>query len=332
VTAELASGRSTGLDALRAIACLMVVVFHSHTVGGVSYGPLNPVISGGDIGVWVFFVLSGYLLYRPFLVRDVDLRSYALKRAARILPGYYVALIGLLLITGSRLPFENPLAYLTISASYDLDLRGFLGPAWTLAAEVIFYVTLPFIARIARGRELAVLGALGAASIGLSVVQRYTATEATLWLNDFYPMVFHAFVPGMLLAVMEVKHPAAFAQLDRIPLLVAGIALIVAGMLTSVLPIDIGPLVGAPLVIAWLLHHRIMGARALVFVGGASYALYLWHYDLFRAFGPAGLLIALMGSVFSWLIVERPILYWAHRRARLWRPPEPSLAAAEAAP
>jgi peptidoglycan/LPS O-acetylase OafA/YrhL len=297
----------------------------------VSYGPFNPVVKGGDIGVWVFFALSGYLLYRPFLTRDVDLRSYALKRAARILPGYYVALVGLALVTGSRLAFEHPVPYLTISASYNLELRAFLGPAWTLAAEVIFYMTLPLIARAARGREAPVLLGLGGASIALSLVQRYTATEATVWLNDFYPMVFYAFVPGMLLAALEVKQPAAFAELGRAPLLIAGLALILAGTLSTALPIDIGPLVGAPLVIGWLLHHRVMGARALVFIGGSSYALYLWHYDLFQFFGAAGILVALLGSVASWLLVERPILYWAHRRARLWRAPEPALTPAEAA-
>ena len=332
MTAELAYGRSSGLDALRAAAAVMVVIFHSHTVAKVDYGPFNPLVSGGDTGVWVFFVLSGYLLYRPFLTRDVDLRSYALKRAARILPGYYVALVALLVLTGSRLAFEHPLEYLTISASYNLDLRGFLGPAWTLAAELIFYLTLPLIARAAKGREGPVLLALGGASIALSLVQRYTATEATLWLNDFYPMVFHAFVPGMLLAVLEVKRPAAFAELGRLPLLIGGVALLIAGALTSALPVDIGPLVGAPLVIGWLLHHRIMGARALVFIGGASYALYLWHYDLFRTFGAPGVVIAVVGAALSWLVVERPILYWAHRRARLWRTPEPALAGAEAAP
>jgi len=47
-----------------------------------------------------------------------------------------------------------------------------------------------------------------------------------------------------------------------------------------------------------------------------SYALYLWHRDVFIAFGTIGLPIALIGSAASWMLVERPILAWAHRITR----------------
>jgi peptidoglycan/LPS O-acetylase OafA/YrhL len=101
-----------------------------------------------------------------------------------------------------------------------------------------------------------------------------------------------------------------------------GLAYIALGMLTSVFPIPLGAVLGTPLVIGWLLHHHVPGERALVFAGGASYALYLWNYDLLRAFGLAGLAIALVGSALSWTLVERPVLEWAHRRAAAWRIPK----------
>lgn len=314
--------RSSGLDGLRAAACIAVVLFHSHSIANVSFGPLDPFVAGGNTGVWVFFALSGYLLYRPFVMRPVDLKTYALKRAARILPGYYVALFALLILTASRLPAEHPMAYLTITASYEGSLRTFLGPAWTLSAEVLFYVTLPLIARIAARREVVVLVALGALSMAGSVVQRYTATELNVYGVDIYPFVFFAFVPGMLIAVLEVRMPAAFRELARPQYLLMGLLFLAIGTLTSIYPLPIGAVVGAPMVIGWLLHHRIPGGRALAFAGGASYALYLWHYDLLRAFGVAGVAIALVGAALSWRLVERPILEWAHRRAAAWRLPK----------
>ena len=315
--------RSAGLDLLRAIACALVVAFHLHTVAGVPFGPANAVVAGGDSGVYIFFALSGYLLYKPFLGRAVDLRAYAIKRAARILPGYYVALIGLTLLTRSSLPLEHPLPYLAIAGSYSIPLREFLGSAWTLSAEVLFYVALPFIARAARGREVVVLGWLALVSIALAFLLRVSLSQPTEWLSGSFPVVVYAFVPGMLLAVVERRFAGSFRRLASWPALAIGVVLVIAGCVTAVLPVAIGAGIGSPLLMGWLLQHPIPGgvrsASILAFLGGASYAMYLWHKDLLLTFGIAGLGLALIAAATSWAIVERPILAWAHAITR--RPP-----------
>jgi peptidoglycan/LPS O-acetylase OafA/YrhL len=311
-------GRSSGLDGLRAFASLLVVAFHLRTVLGVSFGPLDPVVGGGDIGVYIFFALSGYLLYKPFVRGSVDLGSYALKRAGRIFPGYYLALAGLVVLTGSRLPIDHPLPYLGMAASYDIPLRGFLGNAWTLSAEVLFYATLPLIARLAHGRETAVLGALGLASAVAGTIHLLTLSPSTEWLFGTYPFVFYAFVPGMLLAVLEVRRPGVFAQLAAARYLIVGVVYLILAALTHQLPVALGAAIGTPMVMAWLIQHRLPWPRALTFAGGASYALYLWHKDLFIAFGVAGLPVALLASGLSWARVERPILAKVHSLTAGW--------------
>lgn len=306
-------GRSSGLDGLRAFAALFVVAFHLNTVSGVSFGPLDPIIRGGDSGVYLFFALSGYLLYKPFVRGRVDLVDYAAKRSGRILPGYFVALIGLTIITGSRLPLEHPLPFLTISASYDIPLRGFLGNAWTLSAEILFYATLPLLVMLPRGREVAILVLLGVASAILATVHRLSLTEQNAWMIGTYPLVFYAFVPGMLLAILEVRHPFRFHRLRRWPYMALGITFVVVGALTTILPVALATGMGTALLMGWLRHHPMPGAHALAFAGGASYALYLWHKDAFIAFGPVvGLVIALVASGLSWALVEHPILARVH--------------------
>jgi peptidoglycan/LPS O-acetylase OafA/YrhL len=306
-------GRSSGLDGLRAFAALFVVAFHLRTVGGVSFGPLNPIVQGGDSGVYLFFALSGYLLYKPFVRGDVDLVGYGLKRAGRIVPGYLVALAGLVLLTGNQLPIQHPLPFLTMSASYDLGLRGFLGNAWTLSAEILFYLTLPLIAAAARGREALVLGGLAIVSVCAATYHRLVISPDNAWINGTFPLVFYAFVPGMLLAVLEVQQPDQLARLRHWPYLAVGIAYLVLGALTTILPVALATGFGTVLVMGWLLNHPLPGARILGFAGGASYAIYLWHKDAIIAFGPLlGLAITLVAASLSWSLVERPILARIH--------------------
>jgi peptidoglycan/LPS O-acetylase OafA/YrhL len=320
-------GRSSGLDGLRAFAALFVVAFHLNTVSGVSFGPLDPVIRGGDSGVYLFFALSGYLLYKPFVRGGVHLLDFAARRSARILPGYFVALLGLTLLTGSRLPLDHPIPFLTMSSSYDLPLRGFLGNAWTLSAEILFYATLPLIAWAASRRQTLVLLALGVSSAFLAVIYRAVYTPETAWMIGTYPFVFYAFVPGMLLAVLEVRHPFRFHRLRHWPFLAIGMGLIVLGALTTVFPVALATGLGTALLMGWFRHHPVPGARALAFVGGASYAMYLWHKDAFIAFGPwAGLALAVVASALSWALVEHPVLARVHAavaRRRISARPQP---------
>ena len=309
-------GRSSGLDGLRAFAALFVVAFHLRNVNGVSFGPLDPIVRGGDSGIYLFFALSGYLLYKPFIRGHVDLAGYGLKRAGRIVPGYFVALVGLTLLTANQLPIQHPLPFLTMSASYDLSLRDFLGNAWTLSAEILFYLSLPLIAAAARGREALVLGGLAIVSVAAATYHRLVLTPDNAWINGTYPLVFYAFVPGMLLAVLEVHHPIQLRRLRRWPYLAVGIAALTLGALTTILPVALATGLGAALVMGWFLNHPLPGARILGFAGGASYALYLWHKDALIAFGPvAGLAIALLAAALSWAVIERPILARVHALA-----------------
>ena len=305
--------RSSGLDGLRAFAALVVVAYHLRTVNGLSFGPLDPVVNGADTGVYVFFALSGYLLYKPFVRGGVDLVGYGLKRAGRIAPGYLVALLGLAVLTGSQLPIQHPLPFLTISSSYDLPLRGFLGNAWTLSAEILFYLTVPLIATAARGREALVLGGLAIVSVCAATYHRTALTPENAWITGSFPLVFYAFVPGMFLALLDVQFPSQLRRLRSWPYLLIGFSYIVLGALMTILPVALATGFGTVLVMGWLLNHRLPGSRALGFLGGASYAMYLWHKDALIAFGPwLGLAITLVAAALSWVVIERPILAGIH--------------------
>ena len=144
------------LDPLRAIAALFVVVTHTTQLGGFNHEQfLGAWTVRLDSGVAIFFVLSAFLLYRPFVSARLDernppkVRRYARRRALRILPAYWVALILLgLFDEHTKNVFTDQwwvFFGLLQSWSKDTIIAG-IGVAWSLSVEMAFYVLLPFYA------------------------------------------------------------------------------------------------------------------------------------------------------------------------------------------
>src|ERR1700734_1532417 len=93
--------RNPGLDGLRVIAAFAVLLTHVGGQTGFEFTgtPMSWIVNRGDIGVPIFFALSGLLLYRPWARAALDgeagpgVRPYLLKRALRILPAYWLVVI-----------------------------------------------------------------------------------------------------------------------------------------------------------------------------------------------------------------------------------------------
>jgi peptidoglycan/LPS O-acetylase OafA/YrhL len=211
------------IDALRAVAAIGVLASHAGDVSGaVAHKTWYAAfVAQGVTGVTVFFVLSGFLLYRPFLAADLDglrrvrLRDYARRRLLRILPAYWLALtvIGLWLHLRGVFTHDWWRYYLLLQVYWTHTLGGGLFVAWTLCVEVSFYLYLPFhamaVARLGRGRprstrlrlELTVLAVLALISLGL-----YYATRSGSLTGLFLtlPVTFAWFALGMALAVVSV--------------------------------------------------------------------------------------------------------------------------------
>ena len=157
--------RLQGADFLRAAACLLVLMHHlafrmdGSNIPGWAVGPMDFFVTG-SFGVSIFFVLSGFLLARPFwLALDKaapmpSLRVFALRRAARILPGFWLALVVSLIlsvtVSGSPLDGEHILRFLAgfflVSDWHWLTLFPVdnNGPLWSIGFEVTSYLLLPF--------------------------------------------------------------------------------------------------------------------------------------------------------------------------------------------
>ncbi|MGZ4597098.1 MAG: acyltransferase family protein, partial [Actinomycetes bacterium] len=143
------------LDGVRGLAALMVVLTHvGFQTGETARGVPGALLARADFGVALFFVLSGLLLYRPWAHADgtagpgPSWRRYYWRRALRILPGYWLALVAVLLLaprTG-RGP-GDVVANATLTQIYGSGhLLADFTQTWSLCTEVAFYVALPLTA------------------------------------------------------------------------------------------------------------------------------------------------------------------------------------------
>jgi peptidoglycan/LPS O-acetylase OafA/YrhL len=156
--------RLPGADFLRAAACLTVLAHHlgQRMSWRVDFGVLDwlpPFSRIGSFGVAMFFVLSGYLLARPFW-RALDegrampsLRVYALRRAARIFPGYWLilAVTFVLSLTVFGASFDGDLVLRLVTGALGINAWHWVtlfpvevnGPLWSIGFEIVSYVLMP---------------------------------------------------------------------------------------------------------------------------------------------------------------------------------------------
>lgn len=148
--------RNRGLEGLRALAALAVMGTHlGFASGATTRSGVGPYLARLDIGVAIFFVLSGYLLYHPFVrsrLRDdpaPDTRAFLWRRALRIVPAYWLALAAIPLVLGvDKIRSAADLViYGGFLQIYDQDrFLGGITQAWSLATEMSFYLALPLYA------------------------------------------------------------------------------------------------------------------------------------------------------------------------------------------
>jgi peptidoglycan/LPS O-acetylase OafA/YrhL len=344
--------RFPGLDALRAIAALGVLLSHAaYTSGATANAWYGSLVAQGVSGVTVFFVLSGFLLYRPFLAADLDglrpvrLRDYARRRTLRIVPAYWLALTTIALWLGLDEVFSSDWwKYYGLLQVYDPDtsLHG-LAAAWTLCVEVSFYAWLPLHAtvmrRLSRGRsrawrlhaELVALALLAALSVGL---RAWSLFDVGGVIPITLAGTFAWFAIGMGFAVLSVRggvtvRPWLCWAVALAALLVMAEGLkglsysprqwlfqhVVAAVLAAALvaPAAFGD--GGAI-------RRFLTWRPLMLTGVVSYGIYLWQGAWVVKLPDAGfaelaaltIVASLATATASYLLLERPLMRLKNRR------------------
>jgi peptidoglycan/LPS O-acetylase OafA/YrhL len=241
--------RQSGLDFIRVFACLLVVCSHlsQRLIASELSGPKAitfDILSQGEFGVCIFFVLSGFLLALPFW-RASDaghampsIREYAVRRFARIGPGYYVCIaimfgITIWLFNGSLTNLEvwravagvffvnsfTPITFFPVDAD---------APLWSIGVEVCSYVMLPLAMliifalpkwRVMRRLALAVV-------IGLVLIAHHLVVVTWPFPKTAPPELQTGFIP-MAYNWMPQYHPLSFFAIFAIGSLAASISVLI---------------------------------------------------------------------------------------------------------
>ncbi|HEY7630384.1 MAG TPA: acyltransferase [Thermoleophilaceae bacterium] len=222
-------------DSLRAIAAISVLAFHAGIVSGLlsSNSWLKPYAARLDVGVSVFFLISGFLLYRPFTRARLlgesqpQTGAYAWRRFLRIVPAYWVALTIITICLGLPRVFSAagiPIYY-AFGQIYGVHYYlGGISQAWTLCVEITFYAFLPLWAFAMRAlpspssrrnwftTELAGLALLALFAMAWKVIvllqQDPNSFNSQPWLMPL-PNFLDQFAIGMALAVLSVHYEDA---------------------------------------------------------------------------------------------------------------------------
>jgi peptidoglycan/LPS O-acetylase OafA/YrhL len=323
------------LDTVRAFAVLLVLWHHW----------CQPRNAPGPIGVWIFFVLSGFLITRILLKSRRHtapenrhaLLNFYVRRFLRIFPLYYFVLI--VSFAASAVFRADWYWYASYLQNFMMIAGGkatyFGTHLWSLAVEEQFYVFWPLIALFAPRSVLLPIISFG---IAFAVATRFYCAHlgwTPFQVYIFTPSNFDTLGFGALLAYFVTYRKHQVVWLRRIALVAGAALLAVAVVLKVRTGMSILGLLQLPigLISLWMvsiaaegvpgLVGRIISLPPLIYIGRISYGIYVYHYfvpivlrPLFERLGTAEgdvlfvaicFVVTMVVSSLSWFLLENPI-------------------------
>lgn len=296
------------IDGLRAVSVISVILYHA----GIEF------VSGGFVGVDVFFVISGYLI-TSIIVADLDAKRFSIvefyeRRARRILPALFLVIAisflfaWYLLMPSEMKSFSDSMVAVSLFSSNFLfwqesgyfDTASELKPllhTWSLAVEEQYYIIFPLLMALMWGLRkqwiLLLFGALALLSFGLAQLGAQKESTANFYLlpSRAWEIGLGALVAACLNYKQVLVNKLLASKLLNELLAFIGLTMIIVSvfLFNEKTPFPsvytLLPTVGAGLIIVFAvpgtLVKCILSSKPLVGIGLISYSAYLWHQPVF---------------------------------------------------
>jgi peptidoglycan/LPS O-acetylase OafA/YrhL len=329
--AQRGRSRLPSLDGLRAVAILLVLVSHCQYAAGFPAGsaPLLFMFFDGELGVRIFFVISGFIITRLLLDEElaqggISLRRFYLRRTFRILPIYfaYLGLLALLSLAGRYA--DSPSSWLgCLTFTRNMMGRGDSATVhfWSLAIEEQFYLCWPLLfCLLGLGRRRALAAALLLSLVLVSIAVRSWSSPAglggTLLARLFGARSLLRYADSLALGCLGAFLHERLISRERGGLAWSAALLLVAEQLCD----RVGPPLSAihavmpalqaatavSLLLCLLTPSRgglyfMLNRKFVMRVGVLSYSLYVWHFVFLSSFAPRAC---------PWPLLQHWTLWW----------------------
>lgn len=287
------------LNAIRAIAALIVLVSHYSNESGMFGGLLGG--GAGQIGVMIFFVLSGFLMAAIYMRSGVTSHSalnFLVSRAARVLPLYFAVVV--IFFCASRLGFENPYGFSSGGwLLVHLLLIDGVSVFWTIPAEVQFYLFFVLVWLAHTGFPKVTLALLATIATGILAFQGGLIMEIHPFGVNAQWMLLRS-LPAFLIGALLGRFYTLFGESARFQssgfLVICGSVVLLFPEIYALLAGErhgswsdwwvLGGVIASFGVCVFFVpdNNKFLSNRVFDYLGNISYSIYLLHVVVLHAF------------------------------------------------
>lgn len=334
--------RIPSLDGLRALSIIMVIGSHIlYTNGldpGLRHSLLLKIILNGDLGVKIFFVISGFiitllLLKEEAIFQHISLKNFYFRRFLRIIPTYYIFLLFILflsMISEINIKSSSFLAAFTFTTGLLGDPTWILGHTWSLSVEEQFYLLWPVILVFIRKTNYRIIA-------NFILIVLFPIIRVLFYVYGYKNSIPFLFITqGDTILFGTLSALLFFNYFDQVKSLIC--KYYKALRIISILLILIIYLMGYYLILGWALVpfsntfigisvaliilsfilvkdviFEVLNNKISIYIGSISYGLYIWQQlflsgeNYWYTYFPINILLSFLIAILNYHFIEKKV-------------------------